>query len=319
LSAENVGACYNSKTIAAKLYFDWLVEEDILNILSSPGTPEKMVHAKEWPKGIIRPLQKIFDFLVTSKLFVEAGGTYVLSPNFQNERAKIETIFEEEVKDIDPSLHFIRYGLTLLRARLDNDVGNWHQKNEFIFEKGFTQYFIKNAVDIITEEVNKQIEKGKEFESLLIISRYLDIIFPSLLPLINKIPEIKIVVPNQTCKDLGFSFLELDKELTKFERNVITYEELDNFESDIIIVGGGFGFDISFKKLFKIMGKSAKFQGDIYCVIPMETGLEPLFEFHPSYIDYFSYSDMQRYSNANSIYNLEAIDQCKLIYYGRKG
>lgn len=319
MSTENLDACHISKTIASKLYMDWLTEEEIPDVMNKPETIEKIIHDKHWPSDLISPLQKIFDYLVKSNLFIEAGGTYVLSHLFQRERAEIERIFAEQVEETNPSLHFIRYGLTLLKARIDKDVGKWHQKYDFIFEKGLTQQFFKNAVALITEEVNNQIDKGKEFESILIISRYLDNIFPELLTIIDKIPEVRIVVPNDACKALGFSFLELDKDLTRFEKNVITFDEFDDFESDIIIIGGGFGFDISFKELFKMMGKSVKFQGDIYCVIPMETGLEPLFEFHPAYIDYFSYSDMQRYSNANSIYNLEAIDQCKLIYYGRKG
>ncbi len=319
LSEENLGTCYLGKAIASKLYMDWLMEEGILSMMDNPQTLEKIIDDKKWPTEMISPIQKLFDYLVVSKILIGAGGTYVLSHEFQRNKAEIEKVFETQVKDTNPSLHFIRYGLTLLKSKIDMDTGIWQPKYDFIFENGFTQQFFKNAVGLINAEVNKQIEKGKEFESILIVSRYLDIIFPELLSIIDKIPEIKIVVPNEASKALGFSFLELDKGLTRFEKNVITFDELDDFESDIIIIGGGFGFDISFKELFKIMGKSAKFQGDIYCVIPMETGLEPLFEFHPSYVDYLSYPDMQRYSNANSIYNLEAIDQCKLIYYGRKG
>ncbi|MHA2170554.1 MAG: hypothetical protein ACXAB7_11730 [Candidatus Kariarchaeaceae archaeon] len=316
-----------SRSIAAKVYLQWLDKHDVLESFSRPESIPSFFYTKRWVPDHHHILEKIFKFLGTFELLTEASGTWIKTENYDHIiNNQLDRIVLTEYSS-HPTYKFIKYGLRIYEDQLEGDSSVWDlNQYNFIFERGITQpsyQLLCHLIDdIIDDELLTNLNKDLHVS---IIGHYQECYITALHNHVPNISMYSIVAPNEEFKEGAITYCELKSETAKFSNRIFTEEEfVRNMERpiDLVLLSNGFGFYKSLKELLAYLNSVTRSGSIIYIFAPtdpaIQIGIEPLFYMHPHYHGIPDDHDIKRQFKASGFDEPKRTGPFNLIFEVKK-
>lgn len=277
-----------SRHVAAKIYFDWIKQNGLVELLLRPETIPSLFYQKKWSSENQEIIEHILLFLESTSLLVDAGGTYTMKEDYMFNVNKLNKLVESDTKH--PSYQFIKYGLQILENRLEGDTGHWDLiRSNFLFEKGLTQNaFIEfESVKQHLKSIDRKFNtSGKD--RILIFANYISSSVNILLEGNETIPEFDILTHDLVHKNRAITFCELKSDTSSLSNRILSIEELNEIKKyDLILFPNTLGFHRTIKEQLTFLKSHSKNNALLYVYAPTSAnygiGIEPLFHLHPHF------------------------------------
>ncbi len=315
-----------SRSIAAKLYYEWLKKHDLLELFTYPTALPSVFYSKRWVSDHLNIVEKILNFLTPFNIVSEAGGIFTLNDNLEHEIRKFDKIVLNEYSK-HPSYLFIKYGLKLLDGKLEGDAGNWDiNRNKFLFEQALTQpsyqllcRFMEEIIDV------SNVESNSKSVNVYIVGSYIGCFISSLAELFSNEINLTVITTNKEFKTNTITYCELSNSTAKYSNRIFTAKEFklsDEIKADLVFIPSGVGFNSTFKAQLAFINQISRSGTMIYLVAPTtpitQIGIEPLFPTHPYFIDIPEDYDLKRHCKAIGFAEPSRIGPFNLIFQTHK-
>ncbi|OLS24122.1 MAG: hypothetical protein HeimC2_23960 [Candidatus Heimdallarchaeota archaeon LC_2] len=289
METEHLTEWQFSRSVAGKIYFEWIKKNGLVELLLRPETIPSIFYQKKWPSENQDIIEDILLYLTSMSLVIDAGGTYAMDENYQINANKLT----KQVGNLEkkhPSYHFIKYGLSILDNRLEGDSGQWDIiKYNFLFEQGLTQ---KAFSEFGTVKQHLKIIDRKYVPSeklhTLIFGNFISNSINILLEGNEQIPEFDIITHDLVHKNRAITFCELKSITSRLSDRILSLDELKEIKKyDLILFPNTLGFYKNIKEQLTFLKSISTEDIHLFLYAPTDAkfgvGIEPLFHLHPDY------------------------------------
>lgn len=264
--------------IAGMLYFDFLEERNVFNLISIPIATERLFYELHWPMSAFNIGENILRFLSSFNIVKMEGGTVSLgrkSTYFKKHRLDLA-----DIEDV-PMYHFVSYGLRIFADIIDGNDTKWNLRDHlFTLEFGI----IYTIIDMFREEFRMIMRKyaiPDKLAKIAFIGFHPEWFLAHIKTTIESPEQIKIYVENETQLQQAVDVCELQQGTSQYSQQIKIFNENEIEDKyDFVVAYTIFTSKDTFAAHVKIVKKLLKKKGALiynaFSYSPYSSGIEPL-------------------------------------------
>lgn len=316
---NNLTSLVHSRSIAVKLYMDWLKYHNVLDYFTQPTTVPNIYYQKNWQPITQNVFELILSFLSSMNYFTEAGGTFVIKENYKTRLSNLENTINLPILITKPIYRYIKYGLSLFDEILEGGTGQWVKTNYLLIEQYYNSGIYRDLYNIMIEYLFEFVGDNKRvIKNIGVFGLFHELSVNSFVKNNLKPSKIRLLTYNKKLKRLIRSYCELTTSSSHFSNSIRMIGEETDFKADIILLPNGIGCHYNIQQLASLIDNHANEKCTIIGISSFKfdtyLGIEPLLFFQPDFKEMPEEKNIEKFLITKGFSKFEKYNGNELIF-----